>query len=138
MKARTALAKEEDKQRASAAKEIKRLQAQQLQRQRTLESQVVAEFVQIPEVSKGSDGKQSEQFDVFISHASEDKDELVRELVQKSTAAGLKVFYDELTLSWGDSLRSKIEFGLANSRFGVVVLSDAFFKKEWPQRELDG
>jgi hypothetical protein len=35
-------------------------------------------------------------------------------------------------------LRRNIDRGLANSRFGIVVLSEAFFRKEWPARELDG
>ena len=51
---------------------------------------------------------------------------------------GLKVWYDEFTLTIGDSLRRSIDYGLANSRFGVVVLSHNFFLKEWPQKELDG
>jgi hypothetical protein len=51
---------------------------------------------------------------------------------------GLKVWYDEFTLTLGDSLRRSIDQGLAKSRFGVVVLSPSFFSKEWPQRELDG
>ena len=38
----------------------------------------------------------------------------------------------------GDSLLRTIDNGLANSRFGVVVLSPSFFKKSWPQKELDG
>ena len=38
----------------------------------------------------------------------------------------------------GDSLRRKIDQGLRNSRFGVVILSKHFFEKEWPQKELDG
>jgi len=38
----------------------------------------------------------------------------------------------------GDSLRRTIDRGLGSSRFGVVVLSDSFFQKEWPNRELDG
>jgi len=38
----------------------------------------------------------------------------------------------------GDSLSRKIDEGLANSRFGVVILSPSFFKKEWPRKELDG
>lgn len=37
-----------------------------------------------------------------------------------------------------DSLRRKIDFGLAHSTFGVVVLSKSFFAKGWPQYELDG
>lgn len=38
----------------------------------------------------------------------------------------------------GDSLRRKIDKGLANSRFGVVVLSRAFLGRGWPEYELDG
>lgn len=38
----------------------------------------------------------------------------------------------------GDSLRRNIDAGLASSRFGVVVFSEHFFRKEWPNRELDG
>lgn len=76
-------------------------------------------------------------WDVFVSHASEDKIAFVRPLVQLLTAAGLMVWYDEATLRLGDSLRRKIDEGLSNSRFGIVVLSKAFFAKEWPQRELD-
>lgn len=77
-------------------------------------------------------------FDFFISHASEDKDEFVRSLAEELSSRGAKVFYDELTLRVGDSLRRNIDRGLATSKFGVVVLSEHFFKKEWPARELDG
>jgi hypothetical protein len=48
------------------------------------------------------------------------------------------VWYDEFELRIGDSLRRKIDSGLANSRFGAVVFSRAFFDKNWPQYELDG
>lgn len=78
------------------------------------------------------------EWDVFISHASEDKDEVVRPLAESLRGHGLRVWYDEFELSIGDSLRRKIDAGLARSRFGVVVLSHAFFSKNWPQRELDG
>jgi len=43
----------------------------------------------------------------------------------------------EFTLRIGDSLRQKIEEGLANSRYGVVIVSKNFFAKNWPQHELD-
>jgi len=76
--------------------------------------------------------------DVFISHASEDKDELVRPLANALVARGLNVWYDEMTLRIGDSLRQKIDRGLANSRVGLVVLSPAFVKKGWTNYELDG
>ena len=77
------------------------------------------------------------KWDVFISHASEDKD-FVRPLAEALHQSGLLVWYDELTLTVGDSLRMKIDEGLANSRFGIVVVSKPFFAKNWPQRELDG
>jgi TIR domain len=77
-------------------------------------------------------------WDVFICHASEDKDAFVRPLAEALTRSGLAVWYDETTLKIGDSLRRAIDSGLANSRFGIVVLSPDFFRKEWPQNELDG
>jgi len=78
------------------------------------------------------------EWDAFVSHAGEDKDQVARPLVQLLEAMGLRVWYDEATLTLGDSLARSIDAGLARSRFGVVVLSHPFFQKEWPQRELDG
>lgn len=78
------------------------------------------------------------KWDVFISHATEDKDGFVRPLAKALEASGLLVWYDEFTMTIGDSLRRKIEEGLANSRYGIVVLSPNFFAKKWPQDELDG
>ncbi|HYD48266.1 MAG TPA: toll/interleukin-1 receptor domain-containing protein [Terriglobales bacterium] len=76
--------------------------------------------------------------DVFISHASEDKDAIARPLYDALTAKGVSVWFDEVTLELGDSLRRKIDEGLAHCRYGIVVLSPTFLAKEWPQRELDG
>jgi hypothetical protein len=78
------------------------------------------------------------EWDVFISHATEDKEEVVRPLAQVLQSLGLWVWYDEFELRIGSSLRRSIDEGLAKSRFGVVVLSHAFFAKNWPQYELDG
>ena len=78
------------------------------------------------------------EFDVFISHAGEDKEEVVRPLAQALGARGVSVWFDELVLKIGDSLRRTIDLGLMRSRFGVVVLSPAFFGKGWPNYELDG
>lgn len=77
-------------------------------------------------------------FDVFISHASEDKESVVRPLAHALQSSGLKVWYDEFELRIGDSLRKKIDQGLAKSRFGVVVFSKVFLAKGWTNYELDG
>lgn len=84
------------------------------------------------------DGIPERTFDVFISHASDDKEEVVRPLANAIQAEGLTVWYDEFELRIGNSLRQKIDRGLANSRFGVVILSRAFFGRGWPEYELDG
>lgn len=89
--------------------------------------------------SLASDSEEQDvEYDVFISHASEDKDEVVRPLARALVALGLKVWYDEFEMRIGDSLRRKIDRGLANSKFGIVVLSKAFIKKGWTNYELDG
>src|SRR3954454_9309840 len=79
----------------------------------------------------------SADFDLFISHASEDKVGFVRELVTLLEQRGLRVWFDEAEIQVGDSLVSLIDDGLRRSRFGVVVLSKAFFAKGWPRAELD-
>ena len=82
--------------------------------------------------------KSIKQYDVFISHASEDKDEIVRPLALALQNQRLSVWYDEFELKIGDSLRRKIDKGLANSKFGIVVLSKHFIEKGWTNYELDG
>jgi len=77
-------------------------------------------------------------WDVFISHASEDKTAVAEPLCQALQERGLRVWLDKNELRIGDSLRRKIDYGLAHSTFGVVILSRAFFAKGWPQYELDG
>lgn len=77
-------------------------------------------------------------YTAFVSHASEDKEEIARPLTEALTALGHKIWFDEFTLKIGDSLRRAIDRGLASSRFGIVVLSPSFLSKNWPQYELDG
>ena len=97
----------------------------------------------VPSLVQGHDeppgtSESAREYDVFVSHANEDKDEVVRPLAHALQAAGLRVWYDEFELRIGDSLRRKIDMGLAKSRFGVVVLSASFFGKGWTNYELDG
>jgi hypothetical protein len=91
----------------------------------------------VPPVSE-TEGEPKKDYDVFISHASEDKDPIVRPLAHALRDGGLEVWYDEFELRIGDSLRRKIDDGLAHSRFGIVVLSRSFIAKGWTNYELDG
>ena len=77
------------------------------------------------------------EFDVFISHATEDKD-FAGPLARELRSAGLRVWFDEFELELGDSLNEKINCGLSRSRYGVVVISPTFFRKHWTQLEMNG
>lgn len=110
---------------------VQELEAQMLAR---LESDAASTPAFTPQPPQG----EQEVYDVFISHASEDKAEFADEFAAKARDAGLRVWYDKFVLVWGDSLRQKIDAGLASSHFGVVVLSPSFFAKDWTNYELDG
>jgi hypothetical protein len=77
------------------------------------------------------------EYDLFISHASEDKNEIARPLADGLLARGYKVWFDEFTLNLGDSLRQSIDKGLICSQFGVVIISPNFLNKGWPGYELN-
>jgi Leucine-rich repeat (LRR) protein len=75
-------------------------------------------------------------WDVFVSHASEDKEAVVIPICKLLQRAGLRVWLDVSEIKLGDSIRARIDEGLARSRFGVVVLSPAFLAKKWTSNEL--
>ncbi|NPD22034.1 toll/interleukin-1 receptor domain-containing protein [Corallococcus exiguus] len=83
-------------------------------------------------------GPEQHKWDVFISHASEDKPTLVVPLAKALRKLGVRVWYDEFTLVPGDSLSRSIDKGLALSESGVIVLSPYFLTKQWPEYELRG
>ena len=91
-----------------------------------------------PEMPPSVDVMGGRVWDVFISHASEDKAAVARPLADALIERGVSVWLDELELKIGDSLRRKIDQGIRSSRFGIVVLSPSFFAKGWTQYELDG
>lgn len=131
---------EQDREGRKAADRAKKQSAGQEKRIKDLEKRLAVR--QSTSISGALDtlSNSSEilEHDVFISHASEDKNDLVRALAAGLEKAGLKVWYDEFSLKVGDSLRREIDKGLSTSRFGLVVLSPSFFAKQWSQHELDG
>jgi len=79
---------------------------------------------------------QKKKWDVFLSHASEDKDDFTDEIVSRLEYFGVKVWYDSTILSVGDSLSKTIDTGLLYSKYGIIVLSDNFVKKGWTDYEF--
>lgn len=76
------------------------------------------------------------EFDVFLSHASEDKDQ-ARRLKDKLESHGLSVFFDETSIAWGESIVEKINHGLLKSSYFLPLLSSNFAKKGWANKELN-
>ena len=137
------LLKEQERERkklhdAERRRERERLNHQRaLTRELTTQKSLARQFSSaLPVENNVSD--HAKTYDLFICHASEDKDDFVRPLAEALQQLNVSVWYDEFQLKVGDSLRRSIDYGLANSRYGAVVLSSAFFAKNWPQYELDG
>ena len=80
------------------------------------------------------------EYDVFISHAWEDKEDFVDDFVKDLNSLGVTTWYDKSQILWGDSTRKKIDEGLKKSRFGIVILSPNYIAegKYWTKAELDG
>ncbi|MFH2395296.1 TIR domain-containing protein [Raoultella ornithinolytica] len=151
LKLKQDLIKEEDKEQKKQAvieeRERKRLadlekkqQREQLYHQKQLQAEIRRTKEMASEIQSNpsvSNYLPNIEYDLFISHASEDKEEFVRPLAETLEGMGVKVWYDEFTLKVGDSLRKSIDHGLVKSKFGTVILSTAFCSKNWTQYELD-
>ncbi len=98
------------------------------------EGAATAAAVQVPE-TVAVDETSRHAFDLFISYASEDRS-IVEGLVKVLAGHNLKVWWDKGQITLGDRLSAKIDEGLRNSRYGVVIISAYFIAKHWPESEL--
>lgn len=78
-----------------------------------------------------------DMYDVFLCHASEDKDSIVRPLYEALIDLGLKVFLDSEEIGWGDSLIDVINKALHKSKYVVAVMTENSVEKKWPQKEIN-
>lgn len=76
------------------------------------------------------------EYDVFISHANRDKEDLIESLYQSLNKLGINIFYDKESLDWGDKWKERIIDGTKKSEFAIIVISENFFDKEWTEKEL--
>ncbi len=82
-------------------------------------------------------GKSIPEYDVFISHANKDKNDLIDKLYESLNKLGIKIFYDKESLDWGDNWKEKIINGTRKSEFAIIVISENFFDREWTENELN-
>lgn len=76
-------------------------------------------------------------FDVFISHASEDKEEVARPIFDACAQLGLKAFLDEAHIGWGQSFTEKINSALGAARTVLAIVSSHSVAKDWPIAEVN-
>jgi hypothetical protein len=102
------------------------------------------------EITRGLEGLISEGFlltnppyiskhkshDAFICHSSNDK-RFARRIAKDLTLHGFKVWLDEVEALPGDSLYEKIQNGIRNSDWFLIVLSPSSVKSKWCLRELN-
>lgn len=77
------------------------------------------------------------EYDVFLSHANKDKENLVDELNTSLDKLGIKIFYDKKSLEWGDIWKDRILEGTRKAEFAIIVISENFFDREWTEKELN-
>lgn len=127
---RSDLAKAQAREREQHQKSIEKLQQEAIATQKIQ----IQELINIDTNNTFLD----KQYDVFISHASEDKEDFVEPLARALQEAGISTWYDSDQIGWGQSIRQSIDKGLINSRFCLVILSPSFLKKYWTNYELNG
>lgn len=138
------LQKEQQSEQKKQDKKIKDMQKSYENRIKDLSKQMVESVIDSAVSSTTTmpalSDENEPEYDVFVSHAWEDKEDFVEEFVQELRKLEIKVWYDTSRIKWGDSMRAKIDDGLRKSRFGVAVLSPNYIAdgKYWTKAELDG
>lgn len=79
----------------------------------------------------------ADDFEIFISHAREDKALIARPILEACERYGLKAFLDEEHIGWGESFTKKINTALGAARTVVAIVSSNSVAKEWPIAEVN-
>lgn len=134
------LQKAQQEEQKKQNRESKKLQSAYENKIAKLEQQVNDTYAFSTSHDSSDQQIEAEEYDVFISHAFEDKASFVNEFVDELKKQGLKVWYDTDAMKWGDSMRERIDKGLAKSKYGVVILSPNYIadNKYWTKAELNG
>ena len=132
------LQKAQTEEQKKQDREMKKMQTSYENRIKELSRRVIPEKQDLE--PKSNVFAEEEEFDVFVSHAWEDKESFVDEFVAELIKLGVKVWYDKSQIKWGDSMRERIDLGLKKSKFGIAVLSPNYIAegKYWTKAELDG
>jgi hypothetical protein len=74
---------------------------------------------------------------IFISHASEDKELVVEPFIQCLEEHGISNYwYDKDQIKGGDVFVQQINEGLSTSIIGIIIFSSSYMRKHWTEWEL--
>ncbi len=79
----------------------------------------------------------ADDYEIFLSHASEDKAGIARPIFEACKKAGLKAFLDEDHIGWGENFTKKINTALGAARTVLIVVSSNSVSKDWPLAEIN-
>lgn len=128
---------DEDKKRTQAQNKISAANERKMKSLTQTVRSVQIEQSRLKEIYPLLSVPSKDAYDVFISHASEDKIPFVDTLVEELLQRDVKVWYDRHVLTWGRSIRQNIDAGLRQSKFAIVVLSEHYIQKYWTQKEFN-
>ena len=77
----------------------------------------------------------NKEWNIFICHASEDKETIVDQLAKDLEKLGLNVWYDKKSTLFGDEINQEVIDGLSKTRYAIIVFSKNFYKKIYPLYE---
>lgn len=78
-----------------------------------------------------------DMYDVFICHASEDKNDVALPLYEALKSRNINAFIDCFGINWGDSIVGRINIALQKSKYVIAIISEDFINKPWPMKELN-
>lgn len=76
------------------------------------------------------------QWDAFICYAGEDRADVAQPIYHRLESLGVRCWYDQGLILWGESVVAKINDGLEKSRYVIVVISESLLSKTWPTKEM--
>lgn len=77
------------------------------------------------------------EYDFFVSHATEDRNAIAEPLTIELEKLGAKVWLDKFEMKIGDSLRASIDYGIAHSKHGIIILSKHYMCNFWTELEMN-
>lgn len=79
----------------------------------------------------------ADDYEIFISHASEDRPDVARPVHAACERFGLKAFLDDEHIAWGENFTHKINSALGASRTVLCIISATSVTKQWPMAEVN-